>query len=301
MDASTVTLSAIGVVNAVDAHLHTWSIDNLPPGIAAAGSVRPDLAKDYSPHKVAETAAQSGFSSVILVNACDPGEGNREEARFLVDACNLSTVVGCIIGVDLTDPVATRALITDLDSSFVRGARMVAPQDRGVGILSNDSAREASAILGEFGVRLDLLVRSSHPGQLQESVALVNWLAKNTNTIVVGNHLLKPTGIGCANPTNEWCAAIRDLAACDNFFMKISGMPGEVPPGTSVEQFFPFYDVALNTLGEDRLLFGSDHPVSYGHAESVSAVLAWLDSRKHLLTGLPQKIFGDNARSAYGL
>jgi predicted TIM-barrel fold metal-dependent hydrolase len=83
--------------------------------------------------------------------------------------------------------------------------------------------------------------------------------------------------------------------------MKLSGLPGEVPQGSSAKTFYPFYDTALEVLGAQRLLFGSDHPVSYGHWESVEAVLGWLEDRGLINGQIPEQIFSRNARLAYGL
>lgn len=295
--------SSVTIEGAIDTHLHPWRLDDLPPVIEGARHVRPDLAQDFSPARVVSTAVASGFGGVILVHARDPHEGSRREAEFFIAAAaELPQVLGCIVGIDLLDPVGTETMLESLgNNALVRGARMIAPENRGVGILSDTRARATARVLGERGVRLDLLVRSSNPGQLREGVELVQWLAENSTTVVVGNHLLKPIGVGEGQPQDEWCAALSELAHCGNFFMKLSGLPGEVPQGSVTKTFYPFYDVAFEVLGAERLLFGSDHPVSYGHWESVAAVLGWLEDRGLTNGQTPAKIFSQNARRAYGL
>jgi L-fuconolactonase len=112
---------------------------------------------------------------------------------------------------------------------------------------------------------------------------------------------LKPTGIEHGKPSDEWLSALRELAVCDNFYMKLSGLPGEVPPGSDFAVFWPFFDAALEIFGAERLMFGSDHPVSYDHAKSVSAVTDWMVARGLTDKGTLAAIFGETARRAYGL
>ncbi len=296
------TLAALGVKDAIDTHIHPWSIHDLPPVIQGAREARPDLAQDFSPPRVLETATANGFSGVLFVQARDPHEGSRAEAEFFVAAAKEhSQVIGCVIGIDLIDPTGTAELLDEFNNHrVVRSCRMIAPENSGVGILSDPRTKTTAQILGQRNLRLDLLIRSANPGQLAEGVALVTWLASHSDTVVIGDHLLKPTGVAEGTPSAEWLNALRELAACRNFYMKISGLPGEVPPGTASERFWPFFDAAFEAFGPDRLLFGSDYPVSYSHSGSVAAVTEWISSRGLLTGSVAQKIFSDTARRAYG-
>jgi L-fuconolactonase len=296
-------LRTLGVTDAIDTHIHPWRLSDLPPVIQCAREVRPDLAQDYSPAKVIDTAAASGCSGVIFVQARDPHEGNEAEAEFFVAAAREHPqVLGCVVGIDLLDTPGTERFITGIKMhTCVRSCRMIAPENLGVGILSDNRTQSTTRMLGEHGLRLDLLIRSGNPGQLVEGVRLVQWLANNSKTIVVGDHLLKPTGVSEGKPTQEWIAALSELARCGNFFMKLSGLPGEVAPDSDHKVFWPFFDAALEALGAERLLFGSDHPVSYSHAASVAAVAEWVSARGLVDNGVAQEIFAESAKRAYGL
>jgi L-fuconolactonase len=300
---STSTLLDLGITHAIDTHVHPWRLDDLPPVIQGARSVRPDLAQDYSPERVVSTTQASGFDGVIFVQARDPHEDSVAEARFFIAAAReLPQVKGCVIGIDLLDPQGTDAMLRALgESPVVRSCRMIKPENTGVGILSDERTKDTCKLLGERGLRLDLLIRSSNQGQLEEGVRLVKWLAENTETVVVGDHLLKPTGIDQGKPSSEWLSALRELSAYENFYVKLSGFPGEVSPGTDTALFWPFFDAAFEIFGPTRLMFGSDHPVSYDHAKSVSAVIDWLAARGLTNSATPAAIFRDTARQAYAL
>jgi L-fuconolactonase len=300
---STCTLSSLGITDAIDTHLHPWRLNDLPPVIQGARTVRPDLAQDYSPAQVIDTAAASGCSGVIFVQARDPHEGSRAEAEFFIAAAHEHPqVLGCIVGIDLLDTPSTERLINEIKShTAVRGCRMIAPENLGVGILSDSRALNTAKLLGTHNLRLDLLIRSSNPGQLDEGVRLVQWLAHKSDTVVIGDHLLKPTGVGEGKPAPEWIAALSELARCGNFFLKLSGLPGEVAAGSDYKLFWPFFDAALEALGPTRLLFGSDHPVSYSHHASVTAVTEWLTERGLTQNGVAQEIFAESAKRAYAI
>jgi L-fuconolactonase len=297
------TLASLGIKHAIDTHIHPWRLNDLPPVIQGARTVRPDLAQDYSPARVIDTATASGCAGVIFVQARDPNEGNEAEAQFFIAAAQEHPqVLGCVVGIDLLDTKGTERFIDTIKMhTCVKSCRMIAPENLGVGILSDSRTQSTARMLGEHGLRLDLLIRSGNPGQLAEGVRLVQWLANNSETIVVGDHLLKPTGVSEGKPTQEWIAALSELASCENFFMKLSGLPGEVAPGSDHNVFWPFFDAALEVLGAKRLLFGSDHPVSYSHAASVAAVAEWISARGLVDDGVAQEIFVESAKRAYGL
>jgi L-fuconolactonase len=225
------------------------------------------------------------------------------EARFFLSAARTNpAIAGAIVGIDLRDPDSTSALLDALGSDpKLLGGRMIEPQEAGVGILSTPAARECIRRLGERGLRFDLLVRSGNPGQLREACELMEWVTINTTTTVIGDHLLKPTEVAAGRPTAEWTQALTTLAQFPSFFLKISGMPGEVPVGTPPEQYFQFYDTALELFGAERLMFGSDHPVSYAHQAAVDGVLAWLTARGLARSPVAQQIFALTGRRAYGV
>jgi L-fuconolactonase len=278
-------------------------LNNLPPVIQGARTVRPDLAEDYSPARVVSAAQASGFSGVVFVHARDAHEDSLGEANFFIDAATEHPeVVGAVVGVDLLDPKGTAAMLDTLrGSKILRGVRMITPENSGVGILSDARAKEVVALLGERQLSLDLLIRCSNEGQLHEGVQLVQWAAQHTKTTIIGDHLLKPTGISEGKVAASWKDALKELAACGNFFMKLSGLPGEVAPGSDPSIFCPFFDAALEALGPSRLMFGSDHPVSYGHAGAVNAVVGWLKSRGLAAGVAAQQIFSDTSITAYRL
>ena len=292
----------MGITKAIDAHLHPWALNNLPPVIEGAKLVRPDLAKDYSPAQVTKTAKENGMCNVILVNAREACEDADGEARYFCAAVRENPeILGIIAGIDLFDPKATQQQIDlwskdELTKGLIRGVRMISIENTGFSEFSDARVQATTKLLGESDITLDLLIRSKNQEQLNAAVTFVEWA--NNKTIIVGDHLFKPIEIAESKPQAIWLAALKRLAACDNFFIKLSGLPGEVPEGSNINLFFPFYDAVLEILGEDKLIFGSDHPVSFKYENAVNAVASWIKSRG-LQGKTAQKIFADVAQKAY--
>ena len=82
---------------------------------------------------------------------------------------------------------------------------------------------------------------------------------------IVLDHLGKPV-IGTAAaplaPDATWIRDLRALAAHEQVSIKLSGLPAEAGGSWSAAQVTPFLDAAAEAFGPDRLLWGSDWPVS---------------------------------------
>ena len=111
------------------------------------------------------------------------------------------------------------------------------------------------------------------------------------------DHLAKPAiRDGVLSP---WREHLRELARLPNVACKVSGVVTEAKwVGWRAEDFRPYFDVAMEAFGVDRLMYGSDWPV---------ATLAGTYSQVHGLVQSyipPQHhadFFGNNAARFYGI
>lgn len=128
---------------------------------------------------------------------------------------------------------------------------------------------------------------------------------------IVLDHLGKPavgTAASPLPPSAEWARDLAELARHPHTFCKLSGLPGEAGGDWNAEQLEPFLDVAADAFGIERLMWGSDWPVSaIGPAEPgdphapedgsatyqptarsrwADTVVAWAESRGHDLDAL---------------
>ena len=79
--------------------------------------------------------------------------------------------------------------------------------------------------------------------------------------------------------------------------MKVSGMP--IDPAGDLEDFWPYLDDAVELFGVERLMFGSDWPVS-SHQASGQRGAEWFDRvAKHLGFRFDASIASTSAMGTY--
>ncbi len=167
-----------------------------------------------------------------------------------------------------------------------------------------DGARQVA----DRGWTFDACVRHD---QLPDVTALADAVPELR---IVLDHLGKPA-IGTADaplrPSAEWVRDLHGLAAQPRTYCKLSGLPGETAGVWTDDQVVPFLDEALAAFGPDRLMWGSDWPVSSvdtaapaergyrgdSRARWLRTVADWADAR-----GLdPDRLFWSNALEFYGI
>ncbi|GGO67158.1 hypothetical protein GCM10010910_28300 [Microbacterium nanhaiense] len=72
----------------------------------------------------------------------------------------------------------------------------------------------------------------------------------------------------------RWADGIRRIAERPRVHCKLSGLPAESSDDWTGDALTPFLDVALEAFGPDRLIYGSDWPVS-----GPGAAVAWIRLR----------------------
>lgn len=184
--------------------------------------------------------------------------------------------------------------------------------------------REGFAVLSEFGLIFESWLY--HP-QIKELAALARAFPSTT---IVLNHVGFPLGagpwedpekgnFGRRGPSDavidDWKAAIRDIASCQNVVCKLSGLTMPVTgfgwerdgsPPSSAEiawHLAPFYLIALEAFGPDRCMFASNFPPDKA---SCSYTVLWNAMKRIALrSGLSEDairgLFSGNAARVYGI
>ena len=137
--------------------------------------------------------------------------------------------------------------------------------------------------LGERGLSFDLLTL---PPQLAAAVDLV---AACPETQFVLDHISKPSI--AKGEMDEWAKDMKSLGELPNVVVKVSGMVTEAKwDSWTPETFRPYVDVVTECFGPQRMMFGSDWPVSLlgGTYEEVVGIVEtvtadWSDSEKEAL------------------
>jgi L-fuconolactonase len=125
--------------------------------------------------------------------------------------------------------------------------------------LLRDDVGEGLALLERRGVPFDVVsVRRRH----LEIVPIL--AARYPGLPMVLDHLSKPPIKKDADWVAGWRASLAAAAACPTVFAKVSGLfPARGPLDEwTVGDIRPFFEFALETFGPDRLMYGSDWPIS---------------------------------------
>lgn len=177
---------------------------------------------------------------------------------------------------------------------LVRGVRRVLQDDADASLCARAGFEQGVRLAAERGLLFEACIRAHQLPALTE-------LARRVPEVrIVLDHLGKPElgrGLG-----ESWRAQLADLARLPNTFAKLSGLASEAGPGGwSRSVLAPFVEHALEVFGPERLLFGSDWPVS----RAATGYARWLDTLAGLLEACEPAaicaVLGGNARRLYRL
>ena len=223
-----------------DAHVHVWDLAAFPIPWFHDGLDLPTVSSTADYRAVAEPC---GVAAGVAVQVAD----SEAEARWLTDVTTADAVLAR--AVLQYEPAPGRALgATTFEGASFAGIRASVPQC--AADLSDVPGLDAlAAALGASGHVLELLIR---PEQLVGVAALA---ARHPSTSVVLCHL----GLGFGEATDKWAADLAAFAAQPNAHAKFSGL---VSPTRSDAELAYLAKVAFALFGAERLMFGSDWPLS---------------------------------------
>jgi L-fuconolactonase len=233
----------------LDSHQHFWNYDEAQYPWIPKGT---PLHRDWLPKDLAPLLAAAGLDGCIAVQA----RQTVEESRWLLELAGKAPIIKGVVGwVDLRSERVEEDLAAFSRNPRFRGVRHVVqsePDDRFM--LGAEFLRGIKS-LHPFGLTYDILV---FPKQLPASIELVR---KFPAQAFVLDHIAKPSiKDGTMEP---WRTQIRELAKSGNVLCKVSGMVTEARmPGWKPEDFRPYLDVVFEAFGPDRVMYGSDWPVS---------------------------------------
>ena len=273
----------------VDAHTHFYD-PTRKQGIPWPPKDNKLLYRTVLPANFRDVANPCGVTNTVVVEASVWVEDNE---WILELAKNDPTIVGFVGNLDTEDP----AYISNLDrlsqNQIFGGGRLRRNELHNVG---RDGTIGAMKALCDRDLEMDLLAQ---PGDLKTVASIATQIP---DLRIVCNHVAHVLVTG-TKPDPEWIAGLNAIAAHENVYMKVSGFvecakqqPAPGDPG----YYKPTFDAMWDTLGEDRLIYGSNWPVcerSGSYATVFGIADAFFsdkgkDARK--------KYFVENGRRAYG-
>jgi len=279
----------------IDAHVHLWDLDRRPqPWIdpATMGVIH----RDFGLTDFHAAQADAGVQRGILVQVLnDPAE--TDDYFWLARD---PALLGVVAWVDLLDPhvdVSLDALAAHPSGTRLLGVRHQALAERDpAGWLTAAGEGPGLSALAQRRLPLDLILRPEH------LVVAREVSGRHTDLVMVLNHAGKaPVASGWDSPeARHWATRVADLARLPKVACKLSGMTTMADLVTwSVADLRPFVDHLLECFGPDRLLFGSDWPVSLragAYAATVTAARTLVaelseSEQRAVLSGTAEQIY----------
>jgi L-fuconolactonase len=229
--------------------VHVWDLAvRDQPWIAPGSPIR----ATFSVADLRAALRGTGVTQVVLVQVINDAA---ETADFLSAAQQEDIVAGVIGWADLAAPGIAEELAGLAAVGRLVGVRHQAlAEAEPAEWLRSPQARRGLAAMERASLPFDLLLRPAH---LRAAVDVVR---AHPSLLFVLNHLGKPAiATGRLEP---WLSGIRALAAEPNVFCKLSGVQTVATRDWSYPDLAPFLEAALHAFGAERIIFGSDWPVS---------------------------------------
>jgi L-fuconolactonase len=272
----------------VDSHHHLWRLhDVVPEGILAA----PYLARDFLWSDFAEAWAGLPVSGSVFVQV----RSDVNEVAFVETVAAASPALGAMIAwAPLESPELGSVLERLRGRPLVRGVRRNTQHEADPEFCARPEYVRGARRLAEMGLLCEICVRHE---QLSAAVALARACPETT---IVLEHLGKPNVN--VSPRAYWLRSIEELAGLPNVHCKISVVVhGPDDPPYRPEALAPFVLHAVEVFGWERVLFGSNWPVS----AAVAGYREWVELLVSVLGRAgPDRLaafFALNARRLYRL
>lgn len=249
------------------------------------------LRRDYYPAHLRPLLEVGGIEGTVCVQA----RQSVTETQWLLEWSDKYPFIRGVVGwVELCSPRLLEQLERFVTRPKFRGVRHVLqtePDDR---FMMRRDFVQGIRWLAQFALTYDLLIFPRH-------LSIAYELAKRfPEQRFVVNHIASPSF--SENKFEEWAQGIKQIAACNNVFCKLSGLVTEVKgQNWQTFNFTPYLDVVLESFGTKRLLFGSDWPVctlAADYADVLTFAGNYILRLSHDEQG---DVWGNNAREFYGI
>lgn len=213
------------------------------------------IGRDFSMADWASEAKPLGFDGSVLVQTVPV---RQETLDFLTLSQSTSSILGVVGWIDI-DSTDAEAQINVLQAhpaySNLVGFRYLAAYRSESDWAKNPSAQNFFRLCGKYALTVDLLLRSDQVAAAEEAVR------SHPEVRFILDHLGNPN-FDVTTPS-AWSRKMQPLAALSNIALKLSGVASFATTPEIVEVQLPNYiQEALSLFGAQRIIFGSDWPVS---------------------------------------
>jgi L-fuconolactonase len=274
----------------IDCHVHLWDIARTE----GLGWIKKDdkvLNRSFLPNVHEPIAAANGVRGIVVVQAGQSLPDN--QWNLDITAHNKSLYRG-IVG-NLSEVIATPKF-KPLFESFCKDPRYVGYRLSGrYQEQMTDEFFQDLQLTAARGKTVDFLVGGYSFGDIAaiaKRVPELRIILDHFGGVKLDGSPLDP----------KWVAELRAVAQHANVFCKVSALYGRVakqPAPQDIAFYAPVIDLVFDCFGEDRLVFGSDWPVTEttgDYASVVKLTRAYFDGKGR---GISEKLFFKNAVKFY--
>jgi L-fuconolactonase len=250
----------------IDSHFHIWRQNDQPwlvgPMVPRIFGPYEPIRRDYPIEEYLADRDHSGVEKAVYVQTNWAKADFEKEAAFLTETAARTGWPHAIVAyADMTVDDVRPQLDRLKTYPLVRGVRMqlhwhetpafrFAPDARQV---IDPKVRANVRRLQDYGLSFDLQL---FPGQMRDGAELVG---ENPDTDFILTHCGMLTSLDPAT-AEAWKDGLRMLAGMPNLFAKLSGL-GTFQHRNDGETIAYIYDNAIEILGSERLMFGSNFPI----------------------------------------
>jgi L-fuconolactonase len=238
----------------IDSHHHFWKYNTAD--YAWISDDMTALRRDCLVPELENDLDLCGVDQVISVQA----RCSEQENQFLLEQAKNSDslVAGIVAWAPLSSDNLRLFLDQYINEPLVKGIREIIQGTPEEQFLNNPDFDHGIRELTHRDLTFDLLVFHD---QLPAAIAFAD---RHPNQRIVLNHCGKPP-VRSGNFPKSWARNIRELARRPHVYCKFSGLMTEIQDrgnALDTDLIRPYFDTVLKAFGPERLMFGSDWPVS---------------------------------------
>lgn len=272
----------------IDAHQHFWNYDAQKH--AWIDDSMQIVRKDFTPDDLKNIYERNHIDGCVTVQVDQTEE---ETIGLIENSKHYSFIKGIVGWTDLRSNTIDEQLNFFSRFPILKGFRHIV-QAEPVEFLYDQNFRRGISSLQQYNFTYDILI---YPHQLK---AAIEFAAAFPEQKFVLDHIAKPyikQGL-----IDDWKKDIKQLAALENVWCKISGLVTEADwQHHSHDDFIPYLETVVEAFGVNRIMFGSDWPVCLV-AASYENVLALVSKFfKSFSKEENEKFFALNATKFYNL
>lgn len=273
----------------IDAHCHLWH-----PGRGDYGWMPkddPTLSRPYRAADLISEATAAGVEGVVLVQAAP----TVAETEYMLGIADSLPLVQAVVGwVDFENPSDLGQLRRLAGHPLFKGVRPMIQDIPDDGWMLREDVQWAFRAVMDLDLTFDAL---GFPRHLDPFLTL---LTRYPGMRVVVDHCLKPQ-VRDPSGFDAWAAGMAKIAGMTGACCKLSGLVTEADHDWSAEALWPYAEHVLSVFGPERVMWGSDWPVSRLRGEYGE----WLATARRLCgrlaPGEKSMVFGGTAALFYRL